>query len=95
MDALSTDVKADIIELLAQHDVVRASVFGSFARGTQNEHSDFDILVEFAGEKGLLDLVALKLHLQDLLGRDVDVVTYRALHPKIKERVLKEQVALL
>jgi predicted nucleotidyltransferase len=31
----------------------------------------------------------------DRLGREVDVVTYRALHPKMRDRILREQVRLL
>jgi len=36
--------------------------------------SDIDVLVEFKGEKSLLDLVGLKLELEEALGREVDVV---------------------
>jgi hypothetical protein len=75
--------------------VTRAAVFGSFARGAANDQSDVDILVEFAGAKGLLDLAGLELELGDLLGRDVEVITYRALNPRIRERVLREQVPIL
>jgi uncharacterized protein len=41
-----------------------------------------------------LDLGGLLMDLQDVLGREVDVVTERGLNPRIRERVLKEAVAL-
>ena len=59
------------------------------------EDSDIDILVELPKEKSLLDFVALKLELEETLGRKVDLVEYSTIHPLLKERVLKEQVPVL
>lgn len=89
------EVKQRVIPVLKRHDVVHAAIFGSFARGEPGEDSDLDILVEFGSDKSLLDLVALQLELEEALRREVDVLTYRAIHPRIKERVLKEQVTIL
>jgi hypothetical protein len=95
METLLEEIKQQIIPILRRHDVARAAIFGSFAAGTPGEGSDLDILIEFEGEKSLLDLVSLKLELEDLLGRQVDVVTPGALHPRIKESVLRERVQIL
>ena len=89
------EIKTRITSTLKRHDVARASIFGSFARGDAEEGSDLDILVEFEGEKSLLDLVGLKLDLEDSLGRCVDVLTYNALHPAIRDGILNEQVKIL
>lgn len=70
-------------------------MFGSFVRGEMGEGSDIDILVEFKGEKSLLDLAGLKIELEELLGRKVDVLTYNSLHPLLKDRILSEQEAIL
>lgn len=78
------EVKQRVIPVLKRHDVVHAAIFGSFARGEPGEDSDLDILVEFGSEKSLLDLVALQLELEEALRREVDVLTYRAIHPRIK-----------
>lgn len=94
-NVLSREHMARIVEILRAHGVTRAAVFGSFARGAANDQSDIDVLVEFAGSKGLLDLAGLELELGDLLGRDVEVLTYRALNPRIRDRVLREQVPIL
>ncbi len=95
MQKITEDLRKKITPVLRQHDVVHAAIFGSFAQGTAQEDSDLDLLVEFQGEKSLLNLAALQLALEDLLGRDVDVLTYRALHPRIREKVLSEQVLIL
>lgn len=89
------EVKQKIAPILRRHDVSRAAIFGSFAIGQAQEESDLDLLVEFDGEKSLLDLVALELELEEKLGREVDVLTYRALHPLIKEKVLSQQINIL
>jgi len=89
------EIKRQALPVLRKHGVLRAAIFGSFARGEAGACSDLDILVELPDTKSLLDLVALKLDLQEALGREVDVLTYRALHPRIKDRVLKEQVVIL
>ncbi len=89
------ELKTRIVRTLQHHGVAHAAIFGSFARGDAEESSDLDLLVEFIGEKSLLDLVGLKLELEESLGRDVDVLTYAALHPAIRDRILSEQVIVL
>jgi len=89
------ELKSKIIPILQQHDVIHAAIFGSFARGEEREDSDLDILVEFGKGKSLLDLVGLKLELEEFLGRKIDVVTYNALHPRMREGVLKERIVII
>ncbi|MGH2515428.1 MAG: nucleotidyltransferase family protein [Ktedonobacterales bacterium] len=89
------ELAACIVPILRSHGVIHAGVFGSFARGTQREASDLDLLVEFAAGRGLLDQAALELDLEDRLGRAVEVITYRALHPLIRNQALRDQVVLL
>ena len=71
--------------------VKRIGVFGSFARGEQTELSDVDILVELYEPIGW-DFVELKYFLEDLLGLPVDLVTNKALKPRIRELILSEVV---
>ena len=89
------ELKTRITHTLKRHDIARAAIFGSFARGDAEESSDLDLLVEFRGEKSLFDPVGLKLDLEDSLGRSVDVLTYNALHPTIRDRIISEQVRAL
>ena len=92
---LSSTQIEQIGAVLRAHGVTRAGLFGSFARNAAHEGSDVDILVEFNGPTGLLDVAALELELSDLLGRRVETITYRALNPRIKDQVLREQVTIL
>ena len=95
MNVLSEEVEQRLLSVLRRHDVLHAGIFGSFARGEAKADSDLDILVELPNTKSLLDLVALKLELEEVIEREVDVLTYRALHPRIREKALQEQVMIL
>lgn len=89
------EIKDIIVKVLKKHNVKRAAIFGSIARGEATEESDIDIVIEFEGRKSLLDLVDLKLELQELLGKKVDVITYNSINPLLKEQILNEQKILL
>ena len=69
-------------------------LFGSVVRGEQKESSDLDVLVDFADDADLFDLVGLGLFLEENLGRKVDVVPRRALRKELREQVLKDVVAV-
>jgi len=89
------EIRNVIVPVLQRYSVKKAAVFGSFVRGEEKEGSDIDVLVEFEGEKSLLDLAGLKIELEETLGRKVDVLTYNSLHPLLKERILQEQKVIL
>ena len=84
-----------ILEILKKHEVKKASLFGSTVREEMAEDSDIDILVEFQGTKSLLDLVRLKMELEEVLKCRVDVLTYNSLHPLLEKQILYEQVEIL
>lgn len=95
MDEQMQAVRDRIISILMRNGVKRAALFGSVVRGELTEGSDIDLLVEFEGRKSLLDIAGLKLELEDALGRRVDLLTYRSLHPLLRDRILAEQVQIL
>ena len=88
-------VRDIILEILRENGVKRAAFFGSIVRDEMNEDSDIDILIEFEGKKSLLDLSHLKNELEDAVNRRVDLLTYKSLHPRLKDRILAEQVPIL
>ncbi len=88
-------LKEKILEKLREHEVKRASLFGSIVREEMTDESDIDILIEFRGTKSLLDLARLKIELEEVLKRKVDVMTYNSLHPLLKDQILAEQVEIL
>ena len=69
-------------------------LFGSAARGRTSIRSDVDLLVEMEPGSSLIDIVAIKQDLEDLLGCKVDVVTENALSPYIRDEVLREAMSL-
>jgi predicted nucleotidyltransferase len=86
--------REDILRTANQHGAFNVRVFGSVARGEADSESDIDLLVDMEPGRSLLDLSGLLIDLEDMLGCNVDVVTERGLRDRIRERVLKEAVAL-
>ena len=83
-----------ILSIAASHGALNVRVFGSRARGEARPDSDLDVLVTLTPGHSLLDLVAIKQDLEDLLGCAVDVVTEASISPYIRDNVLKEAVPL-
>ena len=76
--------------LARRHGVRSINVFGSMARDDADASSDVDLLVETAPDTSGFVLGALLMDAQDLLGRRVDVVTEKSLHPLMRDRILSE-----
>jgi len=94
MERFPADVRADMLRVCAQYGARKVRLFGSMARGDAGASSDVDILVDFEPSRSLLDRVALTQDLEDLLGRKVQVVTEKALHWYIRDRILDQAVPL-
>jgi predicted nucleotidyltransferase len=88
-------IKKEMIPILKSSDVSESFIFGSYARGANNENSDIDMLVDFKGSKTLLDLVSLKLNLEKKIGKKVDLVTPGAVSPLLRDIIEKERVKIL
>ena len=89
-------MKKRIVPVLKKNNVVRAGIFGSYARGEQKKNSDIDILVKIDDKDfRLLDLIALEMRLKKILGLNVDLVEYEALHHLLKKRVLNEEIKII
>ncbi len=83
------------VPILKRNDVVKAGIFGSYARGEQKKNSDLDMLIQFKGNKNLFDLVGLKLDLEKNLKKKVDVLTYKSINPLLKKYILNDEVRIL
>ncbi|MEO8972738.1 MAG: nucleotidyltransferase family protein [Ktedonobacteraceae bacterium] len=84
----------DILRTAKNYGAYNVRVFGSVARGEADTRSDIDLLVDMEKGRSLFDLGGLLVDLQDMLGCDVDIVTEQGLRERIRERVLKEAIAL-
>ncbi|MBC8449849.1 MAG: nucleotidyltransferase family protein [Chloroflexi bacterium] len=89
----------EVLRLLSEHraeleqaGVLSLACFGSVARDEAGEDSDIDFLVEFTEPPGFLQFMNLKFFLEDLLGCRVDLVTHKALKPRLRPVVEREVV---
>lgn len=78
----------------ATQPVSKAWLFGSFARGEQSMESDVDILATFDSDVSLLKHAAMTCDLEDLLHRQVDLVTTGTLYPDVAISVNKDKVLI-
>ncbi len=65
-------------------------IFGSVARGEDDEKSDLDLLVDPMERTSLFDLAGLQLELTDLLGVQVDVLAPGSAGPRIADSVCRD-----
>jgi uncharacterized protein len=86
--------REEILQIAAKHGARNVRVFCSIARDEADSRSDIDLLVEFKRGTTLLGHAALVQELEDLLGVKVDVVSEHGLRERIRERLLREAVAL-
>lgn len=94
IEDLVKEKRGDILKIAAKHGARKVRIFGSIVRGEADSESDLDLLVEFLPGSTLLSQSAMIRELENLLGIKVDVVSDQGLRDRIRERVLREAVAL-
>ncbi len=83
-----------VCDAFRHYGVSYAGLFGSRVFGDNKPESDYDILVEFSPESKttLLGMIELKLHLEDLLHADVDLVTKQSISPYIRDSIVSSVI---
>ena len=89
------NIKNKLLPILRKNNVVKASIFGSYARGEENKNSDIDMMIRYKNKMSLLDLIGLEQELEEEIGIKFDITTYKAISYLIKDQVYKEQVLIL
>jgi len=89
------EIKNRILPILKEYGIKKASLFGSIVKGESTKDSDIDILIEMPETATLLELSALKIDLENILNKNVDVLTYDSLHHLLRDKILQEQEAVL
>jgi predicted nucleotidyltransferase len=87
-DDVVTQIKANR-RTLERYGVKSLALFGSAARNKMRKGSDIDVLVQFE-QSAWANYIGLKLYLEDLLGREVDLVTPKALKLAMKLDIEKD-----
>lgn len=80
----------------ANQPVVKAWLFGSFARGESKDDSDVDILVSFdeKEEVSLLRHAGMLCDLEDILKRPVDLVNELSLYPEVRSTINNDKILI-
>jgi uncharacterized protein len=82
--------RSEILSLAATHGVVGIRVFGSVARGQEKADSDIDFLVNMGSGRSLFDMAKLQTDLENLLHRQIDLVSEKGIYPKLRAVILRE-----
>lgn len=94
-DTNLNEIKEKVTPILKQANITKAALFGSQVRGDATDQSDIDMLVSFPEGTTLLDVVHLKNQLEEQLNKKVDLVSYRAISPLIKDSILENQYPII
>lgn len=98
---ISTDLRTDLLRRIREHlpelkglGVRHLSLFGSVARGEATTESDIDVLVDFGTAPTFDQYMDVKIALEDLLGRRVDLVTATGLRDEVRPYVEREALSV-
>ena len=65
------------MDIVPKYPIKKISLFGSYADGTANNHSDVDLLVEFLPSNiSLITLYSIKCEIEDKLNKKIDLIHY-------------------
>ena len=81
-------------QIAEKYQVKELLLFGSYARGEQNEKSDLDLLVEFKETPDLLTFIEMEEFLSQRLQIPIDLVPKRKLKTQLRDRILKEAITI-
>jgi len=84
-------LKKIIVPILKKNDVVKAGIFGSYARGRVYEESDIEIVVELE-KPDLFYMIGIKQAIEEALGRRVDIVRLRERMNKVLKCRIEQDV---
>lgn len=92
LNKIKETIKQHKPELEYRFKVKEIGLFGSYVRGEKSKGSDIDILVEFNEPIGLFEFMDLEEYLNELIGIKVDLVSKKALKPRIGKYIMEEVV---
>ncbi len=87
--------RSEVLEVCARNGASNVWVFGSVARGEQDDQSDVDLVADIEEDRSLFDLAGLVVELEDLLGCPVNVVEHKSLRDsRFGQNVRRDMVPL-
>jgi uncharacterized protein len=99
MNNLPSILHRDSIVAILREQMVRSrfgiqslSLFGSVARNEATQESDLDFIVNFDGAITFDRYMDLKIFLEDLFGKKIDLAIEDTLKPQIRQKILEEAI---
>ena len=87
-------IKAIIRPIAIEYGVKKIYLFGSFAKGTANENSDIDLLIEKGKPMSLLKISGFRQDVEEKMKRSVDVVTTAGIEAEFKMAIQGTEILL-
>lgn len=94
MKNIIQNCQIEIHQIAKENDIAYLGLFGSYARNQDTSNSDIDLLVKFNSPGSLLRRARVKLKLEKLFNKKVDLVSQNALSPLLKPYIEKEIIAI-
>jgi hypothetical protein len=94
LEEIKSLYRNEILNIARKNNVEDVKIFGSTANGYSSENSDIDFLIKLKPEASGWDIGGFYSDVSELLGRKIDVVTEKSLHPYLKKIILSEAVNL-
>jgi len=82
------------IEYLKSQPIQKAYLFGSYSRQEETIDSDIDILVDLEKSVDLFQFIAMKLNLEKLLGKKIDLISSKGISPRIRPYIDNEKILI-
>ena len=89
------EIRLKAVPILKAAGASKAAIFGSYARGDETSESDIDILAALPHSMSLFDVVGIKLDLEEVLGKKVDLVQYDAIKPRLRPYIMQNLVQMI
>ena len=89
-----SEIKKIVVPIACSYGVKRLYLFGSYAKGTANEKSDVDLLVEKGKPMSLLKLSGMRQMFQEALNLSVDLVTTAGIADEFRKEIAKTEILL-
>jgi predicted nucleotidyltransferase len=88
------ELKSLVAPVAEKYGVAKVYIFGSVARGDNDEESDYDFCIELGKIDSLLVMGGFYMDLMDAVGGEIDLVSTRSVRPEFLNRIMKESVIL-
>jgi predicted nucleotidyltransferase len=88
------EIREIVSEVAKEYGVEKVSLFGSYARGDQDENSDIDLVIKKGKIKGFFQFFGFKHKLEERLGKHVDILTCNSLEQSLIKDALLDEVVL-